>query len=135
MLVARLCATPPPRCGTSSPGPKLTGGSKVRWSSVIPTWHSCSGRQVSTLSLSTPWSLNSLDLHPWSPNSLDLHPWSPNSLALHSWSPNSLVLHPLLTAPLLREFVAYLVSGRPSAAHICEDLFNSSHSPLTSGNI
>jgi len=32
MLVARLCATPPPRCDTSSPGPKFTGESKVRWS-------------------------------------------------------------------------------------------------------
>jgi len=35
MLVARLCAAPLPRCGTSSPGPKFTGESKVRWSSVI----------------------------------------------------------------------------------------------------
>jgi len=96
MLVARLCAAPLPRCVTSSPGPKFTGESKVRWSPVIPTWRSCSARQVSTLSLSAPWSPNSLDLHPWSPNSLDLHHWSPNSLALHPRSPNSLVLHPLL---------------------------------------
>jgi len=41
-------------------------------------------------------------------------------------------------APLLREFAAYLVSGRSSAAataYICGELFNSSHFPLTSGNI
>jgi len=45
------------------------------------------------------------------------------------WSLNSLVLHPLLAAPLLRQFAAYLVSGRPSAAaaaYICGKLFNSS---------
>jgi len=109
MLAARLCAAPLPRCGASSPGPKFTGESKVRWSSVIPTWHTCSARQVSTLSLSAPWSPNSLDLHPWSPNSFDRHPWSPNSLDIHPWSPNSLVLHLLLAAPLLREFAAYLL--------------------------
>jgi len=119
MLAARLCAAPLPRCGASSPGPKFAGESKVRWSPVIPTWHSCSARQFSPLSLSAPWTPNSLDLHPWSPHSLDLHPWSPNSL----------VLHPLLAAPFLREIAAYLVSGRPSAAataYICGELFNSS---------
>jgi len=120
MLVVLLCAAPPPRCGTSSPCPKLTREYKVRWSPVIPTWHSCSARQVSTLSLSAPW--------------------SPNSLALHPWSQKSVVLHPLLAAPLLREVAAYLISGRPSAAaasaaYICGELFNSSHSPFTSGNI
>jgi len=79
MLVARLCATPLPRCGTSSPGPKFTAEFKVRWSSVIPflTRYSFSARQVSTLSLFAPWSPNSLVLHPWSPNSLVPRPWFP----------------------------------------------------------
>jgi len=67
----------------------------------------------------------SLPLLHWSPNSLALLRWSPNSLDLHPWSPSSLVL---LAAPLLREFAAYLVSGRPSAAaSICGELLNSSH--------
>jgi len=79
LLLARLCAASLPRCGTSSLGPKFTGESKVRWSPVIPTWHSYSARQVSTLSLFVPWSPSSLDLHPWSPKSLDLYHWSPNS--------------------------------------------------------
>jgi len=90
-------------CGTSSPGPKFTAESKVRWSSVISfcTLHSCSARQVSTLSFSALWS----------PNSLILYSWSPNSLILHPWSPNSLKLQPLLAPPLLREFATYLVSA------------------------
>jgi len=85
-----------PRCGTSSPGPKVTAESKVRRSSVIPscTWHSCSARQVSTLSFSAPWSPTPLILHPWSPNSLILPHWSPNCLILHPWSPNSLIPYP-----------------------------------------
>jgi len=51
-LVARLCAAPLPRCGTSSPGPKFTGESKVRWSPVIRfcTRHSCLAREVSIIS-------------------------------------------------------------------------------------
>jgi len=54
----------------------------------------------------------------------------PNSLILHPSSPNSFLLQQLLAAPLLREFAAYLVSGRPSVAavtKICGKLFNSSH--------
>jgi len=54
MLVARLSAAPLPRCDTSSPGPKFTGESKVRWSSVIRfcTRLSCLVREVSILSRS-----------------------------------------------------------------------------------
>jgi len=40
------------------------------------------------------------------------------------WSPNSLILHPLLAAPLLREFAAYLVSGRPSVAADAKIIIN-----------
>jgi len=94
---SRLCAAPLSRCGTSSPGPKCTAESKVRFSSVIPlcTRHSCSARQVSTLSFSAPWSPNSLILHFWSQNSLILQPWSPNSLILPHWSSNSIILNSL----------------------------------------
>jgi len=82
-----------------------------------------------TALLPCPPSLHSLILHPWSPSSLVFRPWSPNSLALHPWPPNSLTLQILLAAPLLREFAAHMVSGRPpaaAAAYICGELFNSS---------
>jgi len=54
MLAARLCAAPLPRCSTSSPGPKFTSDSKVRWSSDIPTWHLLRGR-ISARVLTGTW--------------------------------------------------------------------------------
>jgi len=49
--VARLCAAPLLRCGSSCAGPKFTAKSKVRWSFVNPfcTRHSRSAPKVSTL--------------------------------------------------------------------------------------
>jgi len=70
-----------------------------------------------------------LSLCPQSFRSLILQPWSSNSLFPQPWSPNCLPLQPHFAAPLLREFAAYLASGRPSvvtAAGIYGELFNSS---------
>jgi len=65
-----------------------------------------------------------------------LHALSICILGLQTLMLSIIGLQTLLAAPLLREFAAYLVSGQPSAAaSICGELFNSSHSPLTSENI